>query len=70
MQAARRAPHPYETWPAPAKIRVMDRMIAFAQAAALGRKSAPGGRTWLNVKDLVGATADFWEVPRKPRGAQ
>jgi pimeloyl-ACP methyl ester carboxylesterase len=65
-----RAPHPYETWPEPEKIRVMDRMIVFAQAAALGKKSAPGGRTWLNMKDLVGTTGDFWEVSSKPKGGQ
>ena len=65
-----RAPHPFETWPDPEKIRVTDRMVAFAQAAVLDKKSAPGGRTWLNMKDLVGTAGDFWEVSSRPTGAQ
>ena len=65
-----RAPHPFETWPDPEKIRVTDRMVAFARAAVLDKKSAPGGRTWLNMKDLVGTAGDVWEVSSRPQGAQ
>lgn len=64
-----RAPHPFETWPEPEKIRVTDRMVAFAHAAALDKKNAPGGRTWLNMKDLVATTGDVWETSSRPKGA-
>jgi hypothetical protein len=62
-----RAPHPYESWPAPERARANRRMIAFATAAVLGRKSAPGGRPWHDMKALVATTGDYWEPSSQPK---
>jgi pimeloyl-ACP methyl ester carboxylesterase len=62
-----RAPHPYEVWPAPERARANRRMIAFATAAVLGRKTAPGGRPWRNMKELVATTGDYWEPSSQPK---
>jgi hypothetical protein len=61
-----RGPHPYETWPAEEKLRVQQRMIAYAQAVALRHKTIPGRRTWSNMKELVGTTNDVWEPSSRP----
>ena len=61
-----RGPHPYETWPAEEKARVIDRVIAYGRAVALGRKSIPGGRTWSDMKQLVATTSDIWEPSTHP----
>jgi pimeloyl-ACP methyl ester carboxylesterase len=61
-----RGPHPYETWPAVEKERVSERMVAFAQAAALGRTTVPGGRTWTTMKDLAATASDVWEASSQP----
>jgi pimeloyl-ACP methyl ester carboxylesterase len=62
-----RAPHPYEVWPVPERARANRRMIAFATAAVLGRKTAPGGRTWHDMKELVATTGDEWEPSSQPK---
>jgi hypothetical protein len=62
-----RAPHPYEVWPAPERQRANRRMIAFATAAVLGRKTAPGGRAWQDMKALVATTGDYWEPSSAPK---
>lgn len=61
-----RAPHPIETWPDAELDRVVDRMIVFARVAALGHKTAPGGRTWTDSKSLAATTADLWEPSSQP----
>jgi pimeloyl-ACP methyl ester carboxylesterase len=61
-----RGPHPYETWPAVEKERVSERMIAFAQAAVLGRTTSPGGRSWTTMKDLAATASDIWETSSQP----
>ncbi len=61
-----RGPHAYETWPAEEKLRVQQRMIAYAKAVALGDKTIPGRRTWSNMKELVGTTSDVWEPSTHP----
>ena len=61
-----RGPHPIETWPDAELDRVVDRMIAFARAAALGRKTAPGARSWTDSKSLAATTADLWEPSSQP----
>ncbi|HEX3367451.1 hypothetical protein [Phenylobacterium sp.] len=61
-----RGPHPFETWPAPEQARVGERMVAFAQAVALGRKVIPGGQAWRTAKDLVATTPDLWEASSDP----
>ncbi len=61
-----RAPHAFETWPALEHQRVAERMIAFSTAAALGRDSAPGERTWTNMKELAATASDVWETSSLP----
>ena len=61
-----RGPHPYETWPAQEQQRVQKRMIAYAQAVVLGRKTIAGRRTWSNMKELVATTSDVWEPSTHP----
>jgi hypothetical protein len=63
-----RGPHPFETWPDQERIRVGERMVAFARAVVLGQKSVPGGRPWATMKDLVATTDDVWEPSTKPPG--
>jgi pimeloyl-ACP methyl ester carboxylesterase len=64
-----RAPHPFETWPAQEKARVSGRLLAFAKALVLGQSSAPGGRAWSTMKELVATADDVWEPSSQP-GAQ
>ncbi|HEX7916375.1 hypothetical protein [Rudaea sp.] len=61
-----RGPHPYETWPEEEQQRVQERMIAYAQAVVLGRKTIEGRRTWSNMKELVATTSDVWEPSTHP----
>lgn len=61
-----RGPHPFETWPEEERERVAHRMIVFARAAVLGRATAPGGRPWSTMKELVGTASDVWEVSSFP----
>lgn len=65
-----RAPHAFETWPEIEHQRVAQRMIAFSTAAVLGHESAPGERTWSNMKELAATASDVWEKssfpPRTP----
>jgi pimeloyl-ACP methyl ester carboxylesterase len=61
-----RAPHPYETWPEAEKLRVQERMIAYARAVVLGHKSIPGRRMWSNMKELVATSGDVWEPSTHP----
>jgi pimeloyl-ACP methyl ester carboxylesterase len=63
-----RGPHPFETWPAEEQERVGQRMVQFARAVALGYKSAPGGRGWSNMKELVATASDVWEPSSQPKG--
>ena len=65
-----RGPHPFETWPAAEKARVEERMIAYAEAVVLNRKSIPGRRTWANMKELVATTGDVWEPSTHPTVVQ
>lgn len=62
-----RGPHPLEVWPKAERDRMIDRMIAFATSATFDRKTAPGGRLWLDAKQLAGTTADLWEPSTQPR---
>ena len=61
-----RGPHPYETWPEQEQQRMQERMIAYAQAVVLGRKTIEGRRTWSNMKELVATTSDVWEASTRP----
>lgn len=61
-----RGPHPYETWPEAEQQRMQERMIAYAQAVVLGRKTIEGRRTWSNMKELVATTSDVWEPSTRP----
>ncbi|MDB5736488.1 MAG: hypothetical protein JWO65_156 [Sphingomonas bacterium] len=61
-----RGPHAYETWPAEEKLRVQDRMIAYAKAVVLGQKTIPGRRTWSDMKQLVATSSDVWEPSTHP----
>jgi hypothetical protein len=61
-----RGPHPFETWPPREKARVQERMIAYAAAVVLNRKSIPGRRTWANMKELVATSSDVWEPSTHP----
>jgi hypothetical protein len=61
-----RGPHPFESWPAEEKARVVERMIAYARAVVLGHKSIPGRRTWTNMKELVATSGDVWEPSTHP----
>jgi hypothetical protein len=65
-----RGPHPYETWPEDEKQRTQARVIAFAQAVILGKKSVPGGRQWSNMKELVATASDVWEPSSQPSAPQ
>lgn len=62
-----RGPHSMETWPKQDQDLVRDRMVAFAQAAVLGRSSLPGVRPWTNIKELVATTPERWELSSQPR---
>ena len=61
-----RGPHAFETWPAQEKVRVTDRIIAYAEAVVLDHKTIPGRRTWTNMKELVATTSDVWEPSTHP----
>ncbi|HWM67570.1 MAG TPA: hypothetical protein VNO35_13370 [Steroidobacteraceae bacterium] len=61
-----RGPHPFETWPPQEKARVQERIIAYAAAVVLNRKSIPGRRTWTNMKELVATSSDVWEPSTHP----
>jgi len=61
-----RGPHPYETWPEQEQQRTQERMIAYAQAVVLGRKTIEGRRSWSNMKELVATTSDVWEPSTRP----
>jgi len=62
-----RGPHPYETWPAEEKLRVQERIIAYARAVTLGLKAIPGHRPgWSNMKELVATSGDNWEPSTRP----
>lgn len=61
-----RGPHPFETWPLQEQDRVGQRMVAFAEAAALGKSSVPGGRLWSTMKELVATADDVWEPSTQP----
>jgi hypothetical protein len=61
-----RGPHAWETWPAEEKLRVQDRVIAYARSVVLGEKAIPGRRTWRNMKELVATSSDVWEPSTKP----
>ena len=61
-----RGPHPYETWPEEEQQRMQERMIAYAQAVVLDRKTIEGRRTWSNMKELVATTSDVWEPSTRP----
>jgi len=63
-----RGPHPFETWPDSERIRIGERMVAFAKAVVLGRSSIPGGRPWATMKDLVATADDLWEPSTEPAG--
>jgi hypothetical protein len=65
-----RGPHPYESWPEEERQRVQERMVAYAQAVVLDKKSIPGRRTWSDMKELVGTTGDAWEPSTKPTTRQ
>ena len=65
-----RGPHPYGSWPEEERRRVQERMVAYAKAVVLGRASIPGGRTWSNMKELVGTTSDVWEPSSRPAPQQ
>jgi len=61
-----RGPHAYETWPEQERLRVRERIIAYATAVVLQHKSIPGRRTWSNMKELVATTSDVWEASTHP----
>ena len=61
-----RGPHPFETWPEEEQQRVGQRMVEFARAVALGRRSVPGGRPWSNMKELAATASDVWETSSQP----
>jgi hypothetical protein len=61
-----RGPHPFETWPAPEKERIRDRIIAYATAVLFDQKNIPGQRPWSNMKQLVATSSDIWEPSTKP----
>ena len=61
-----RGPHPYETWPEIEKVRVQDRIVAYATAVLQGKSDIPGRRTWTNMKELVATSSDVWEPSTKP----
>jgi hypothetical protein len=62
-----RGPHSMETWPEQETNYVKDRMVEFAKAAVQGRTALAGGRQWTNIKELVGTSADVWEISSQPR---
>jgi hypothetical protein len=62
-----RGPHPFETWPEAEKIRVRERLRAFALAAIRGAREVPGARPWTTMKDLVATTEDAWEASSAPQ---
>jgi len=61
-----RGPHAYETWPESERLRVRERIIAYATAVVLQHKNIPGRRTWSNMKELVATTSDIWEPSTHP----
>lgn len=61
-----RGPHTYETWPEPEKRRIQDRIIAYARAVVLQRRSIPGQRPWADMKALVATSGDSWEPSTHP----
>jgi hypothetical protein len=61
-----RGPHAFETWPPQEKVRVTERMIAYAKAVVFNQKSIPGQRTWSNMKELVATSSDVWEPSTHP----
>jgi hypothetical protein len=63
-----RGPHPFETWPEEEQERVGQRMVEFAQAVALGKRSVPGARPWSNMKELAATASDVWEPSTQPPG--
>ena len=62
-----RGPHSMETWPPEDLDYARNRMVAFAVTAVQGRASLPGARPWTNIKELVAATPDSWEISSKPQ---
>lgn len=65
-----RAPHPIETWPASEQARVTRRIVAFAEAAVLGRPRVEGGRAWTDMKSLLATSDPVWEPSSAPAGAR
>jgi hypothetical protein len=63
-----RAPHSLETWPEQDMSYLRSRMVEFAKAAVLGKKSLPGAKPWTNIKELVATTSDSWEPSSRPAG--
>ena len=61
-----RGPHPFATWPASERERVLERMIAYGRAAVLGAKTVSGRRTWSDMKALVATSSDVWEPSTHP----
>jgi hypothetical protein len=61
-----RGPHPFETWPDQERVRVGERLVAFARSVALGRGSPPGARQWSDMKSLVATADDVWEPSSAP----
>ena len=62
-----RGPHSIETWPEQELTYLRTRTVEFAKSALQGKTTVPGARSWTNLKELVGSTADSWEVSSKPR---
>ena len=61
-----RGPHPLATQNAESMRRVGARMVAFARAAVLGQDGVEGARAPANLKDLVLASSDHWELTTEP----
>jgi hypothetical protein len=41
--------------------------VFFAKAAVQGRASLPDTARWANIKELVAASPDMWELSSQPR---
>jgi hypothetical protein len=64
-----RGPHSIETWDPDDQRYLQQRMVAFAKAVVTGSSSAPGAKSWTDLKSLVATTDDRWEASSRPHNA-
>ena len=60
-------PHQFHTQAPENMQAVGERMVAFAKAATLGKKSVDGAKSFANLRDVVASSPDHWEQTNAPK---